>query len=119
MNNSFISSFLSVPSFLFFAHILILVGIGDLEPNLLVLIKSVALEGVEGDGGLDGVLEIDKAEEVLSVGIGCFEDQPDTLETREGSKNVWVRKKLRATYLSVASFGIPSTYRLFVASEGR
>jgi hypothetical protein len=55
---------------------------------LVVLIKAVFLESVQGDGGLQNILEIDKTEEVLAPAHGGLLDEADALEAREWSKDV-------------------------------
>ena len=103
------SSF-SIPLFhSVFVNLLGLVSIGDLEPYLIMLIKPVSLEGIHGNGGLKGVLEINKTEEVLAVIGGRLSYQPDALEARERPEDVWVAENLRETSRSFVSLGTPST----------
>jgi hypothetical protein len=83
-----------------------------------VLVKTVVLESVEGDGGLQDIFEVHETEKVLSTAHRGLLDEPDALEAREGAENVFIKRTLRLTSLSEASLGIPSTYRLLVASCG-
>jgi hypothetical protein len=73
---------------LFFADFFEVLGEGNLETLLVVLIKAVFLESVQGDGGLQNILEIDKTEEVLAPAHGGLLDEADALEAREWSKDV-------------------------------
>jgi hypothetical protein len=83
-----------------------------------MLLEAVVLEGVEGNGGLEDVLKVDKAEQVLPSAHRGLLNQPDALEAGEGTEDVYIGATLRLTSRSEASLGMPSTYRLLVASLG-
>lgn len=53
-----------------------------------MLVKAVFLEGVEGDGGLQHVLEINKAKQVFPSTYGGLLDEADALEAGEGAEDV-------------------------------
>jgi len=55
---------------------------------LVVLIKAVVLEGIEGNCGLQHIFEIHKTEQVLTPAHCGLLDEANTLETREGTENV-------------------------------
>lgn len=95
-----------------------LLRVGNLQPSLVALIEAVVLQGVHGDGRLQRVLEIDKAKEKLSARWSGLLDEADALEAREGTEDIWLSKHVRLTSLSLVSLGTPSTYRLFVLSDG-
>ena len=73
---------------LLLADFLEVLGEGDLESLLVVLVKAVFLEGVEGDGGLQDVLEVNKAKQVLATTDGGLLDKADALEAGEGAEDV-------------------------------
>jgi hypothetical protein len=74
-----------------------------------MLVESVILEGVEGNGGLEDILKVDKAEQVLPAAHGGLLNQADALEAREGTEDVYITTTLRLTSRSEASLGMPST----------
>ena len=53
-----------------------------------MLIKAVVLESVEGDRGLQDVLEVNKTEKILPPAHGGLLDEADALKTWEWPKNV-------------------------------
>ena len=61
---------------------------GDLQSGAVVFVEAVSLEGVEGDGGLEGVFEINEAVVVYSARRGLLLDQPHVNEPREGAEDV-------------------------------
>lgn len=74
-----------------------------------MLVESVILEGVESNCGLEDFLKVDKAEQVLPSAHRGLLNQPDALEPREGTEDVYIAATLRLTSRSEASFGMPST----------
>ena len=53
-----------------------------------MLIKPIVLEGVEGDGGLEDVLKVDKTKKVLSPAHGGLFDKADALESWKWTKDI-------------------------------
>jgi hypothetical protein len=76
------------------------------------------LEVLQHYGCLDRVFKVDETVVELSTALGLFNDEPGRDKPWIGSENVFVRGGLRATSRSLASIGMPSIYRQFVASDG-
>lgn len=74
-----------------------------------MLVESVILEGVEGNGGLEDVFKVHKAEQVLPAAHSGLLNQPDALKPRKGTEDVYIAATLRLTSRSEASLGMPST----------
>ena len=70
------------------ADVLEVLSEGDLEAVLVVLVKAVVLESVEGNGGLQDVLEVHKTQQVLPPAHRGLLDEADALEARKGPENV-------------------------------
>ena len=104
--------------FLVLGDLLEVFGERNLEAMLIMLVETVVLKRVEGNGGLHHVLEINKTKQILPPTLSCLLDQPDALVARKRSENIYLPTLLRLTSRSDASLGIPSTYRLLVASLG-
>lgn len=83
-----------------------------------MLVEAIILKGVEGNSGLKDIFKVDKAEQVLPSAHGRLLDEADALEARKGTEDVYISATLRLTSRSEASLGMPSTYRLLVASLG-
>ena len=104
--------------FLVLGEVLGVLGEGDLEAGFVVLVETVVLEGVKGDGGLHHILEVNKTKQIVPAAVGCLLYQPDALVPWKGPENVCLPPQLRLTSRYDASLGTPSTYRLLVASLG-
>lgn len=70
------------------ADFLEILCVGNLESLLVVLVETVLLEGVEGDGRLQHVLEVHKTQQVLTSAHCGLLYQTDALEPWERTKNV-------------------------------
>lgn len=74
-----------------------------------MFVEAVALQGVECDGGLQYIFEVNEAEQVLSPAHGSLFDESDALEAGVGTEDVWVGRKVRLTSRYEASMLTPST----------
>lgn len=73
---------------LFFADIFEVLGEGDLQTLFVVFIKPVILEGVQGDRGLQHILEIHKTQEVLTSALRGLLDETNALEAGKGPEEI-------------------------------
>lgn len=85
--------------------------IWELETEDVVFVEAVALKGVYHSGRLHFVVEVGKTENDFLARSLLARDQANWLEAREGTEYVYklLNMDLRATSLSVASEGMPST----------
>ena len=65
-----------------------LLGVGYFKSSLVIFVEAVILEGMHGNGGLEGVFEINETEEKLPAGRSGLLDEPDALETGEGAEDI-------------------------------
>lgn len=72
----------------FFADLLEVFGEGDFQTLLVMLIETVILESVEGDGRLEDIFEIDETQEILAPTHGGLLYETDALEAGEGTEDV-------------------------------
>ena len=62
--------------------------VGNFESYFIMFIEAIPLQSVVGNGGLKYILEIYKAEEVISASASGFFNQPNALEAREWPENI-------------------------------
>ena len=73
---------------LLFGDVLKVLGEGDLESGLIMLIEAIVLEGVERDGGLQHIFEVNKTKQILPPAACRLLYQSDALVPREGTEDV-------------------------------
>lgn len=62
--------------------------VGDLETDLVVLVKTVTLEGVHRNSRLQIIFKVNKTQQILPPSGGRLPNQPNLLETGIRPKNI-------------------------------
>ena len=80
-------------SFILFGHFLFiglfrLLSIRDLEPNPIMLIKSITLNRTHRNSRMKNILKIDKTQKIIPTSISTLLDQPDALKPRKRAEDI-------------------------------
>jgi hypothetical protein len=79
-------------SFVFFNRFVLnflgLLSVGNFQPSLIMLIETIILKSIHGNGRLEDIFEINKAKEKFTSSRGSFLDETDALEARVWAENI-------------------------------